>query len=109
MINRGEIYAASERGVLTRKPRPVLIIQNDRANETHSTINVCLFSTSLSGLNQFRISIAPSPENGLAEFSEVQVDRIFSYRAESLQDRIGQLSHDNMRQIDTALRRWLDL
>jgi mRNA interferase MazF len=109
LIKRGELYAASELGLLTRKPRPVLVIQNDRANVSHITVNICLLSPILTGLNQFRVAIAPNADNGLDNHSEVQVDRNFSYRVESLQSKIGSLSKHDMLAVDAALRRWLDL
>jgi mRNA interferase MazF len=109
LLKRGEIYEASEKGVLARKPRPVLVLQNDRANAAHLTITICLLSTQLTGFDGFRVLVAPSEGNGLESASEVQVDRIFSYRPESLIQRIGVLSSVDMERVETALRRWLEL
>jgi mRNA interferase MazF len=109
LIKRGEIYEASEKGVLTGKPRPVLILQNDHANVGHLTITVCLLSTQLTGFDAFRVLVTPSQGNGLNAASEVQVDRIFSYRSESLVQRIGSLSGVEMERVEIALRRWLEL
>jgi mRNA interferase MazF len=109
LIKRGELYEASEKGVLTRKPRPVLVIQNDHANVAHQTITVCLLSSQLTGFDGFRILLDPTEGNGLKAASEVQVDRIFSYRPESLVQQIGALSRNEMERIENALRRWLEL
>lgn len=109
MIRRGAIYSASEKGVLTSKPRPVLVVQNDPANQVHSTVTICLVSTTLSAQSLFRVTIAPSAENGLVEPSEVQIDRLFSFRRASLDDRIGILSRGDMDRVEEALHRWLDL
>jgi mRNA interferase MazF len=109
LLKRGDIYEASEKGVLTSKPRPVLILQNDRANVAHLTITICLLSTHLTGFDGFRVLVTPSYGNGLKTATEVQVDRIFSYRPESLVQRIGALSRADIERVETALRRWLDL
>jgi mRNA interferase MazF len=109
VIARGAIFSASEKGVLTGKPRPVLIVQNNRTVDIHSTITVCLISTVLSGQSLFRIAIVPSEENGLDAPSEVQADHIFSFRRENLDRPIGTLSAADMSRVDAALRLWLDL
>lgn len=109
MIERGAIFVASEKGVLTSKPRPVLIVQNDVANAIHTTVTACLVSSALTGKSSFRVPLLPSGENGLESPSEVQVDRIVSYRRESLDALIGHLSSDDMRRVGAALKRWLDL
>lgn len=109
MIERGAIFSASEKGVLTRKPRPVLVLQNDRANRWHSTITVCLLSSILAGNSLFRILVAPDAQNGLEQPSEVQVDRTFSLQRGSLEKRAGMLSPADMQRVSEALRRWLDL
>ena len=61
------------------------------------------------GFDEFRILVAPSKENGLLAASEVQVDRIYSYRPESLIERVGALSRAELERVETALRRWLEL
>lgn len=109
MIERGAIFSASEKGVLTAKPRPVLVVQNNTANRLHSTITVCLISTVATGQGLFRVAVAPNPENGLLEQSEVQADRIYSFQRENFRERIGTLSAADMVRVEQALRRWLDL
>jgi mRNA interferase MazF len=108
-VRRGEIWTASARGSYTAKPRPVLIVQNDLANTHHSSVVACLLSADLTGADAFRIAIARSPENGLKEDSEIQVDRVFSFRREGIKERIGALSSLDLQRVEHALRRWLDL
>ena len=109
MVERGSIYIASEKGTLTRKPRPVLIIQNERVNSFYTTVTACLISASVSGMANVRVLVAPTLGNGLKEPSEVQADRIVTYQRESLDDFVGRLSPDDLRRVDLAVRRWLDL
>lgn len=109
VIARGDLFIAAERGVTTTKPRPVLIIQNEISLPTHPTLTVCLLTTTLRGESLIRLPITPSPQNGLDEASEVQIDRVFSFQRDSLDKRIGTLSQDQMELVDEALRRWLSL
>jgi mRNA interferase MazF len=108
LIERGAVFIASEKGVLTRKPRPVLILQSDEVNAFYPTITLCLISATLTGQHVFRVPVAPSARNGLREPSEVQADRIFSFQRESLDSRIGELDEPDMTRVETALRLWLD-
>jgi mRNA interferase MazF len=109
VIARGDIVVAAQRGPLTSKPRPVLVIQNDAAAAEHVLISSCLISTDLVGAGLFRLAIAPTPDNGLADVSEIQVDQIHTFRRTSIAKRIGHLSPDDMVRVDEALRRWLSL
>ena len=108
MIERCGIYWASEKGALTGKPRPVLIVQDTRA-QAHSTITICLISTVVAPAAFFRVLIEPTAENGLDRISYVQVDRLFSFKRDSIDHRIGALSATDRSRVDAALRRWLDL
>lgn len=99
----------AERGELTGKPRPVLIVQTDIAAALHSTVTICLISSSLTALGHFRVPVAPTPANGLRQPSEIQVDRLFSLRRENIVQRLGALDAATLAQVDAALRHWLAL
>ena len=109
MISRGDILIASERGVLTGKPRPVLVVQANAPARVHPTVTACLISTRLTDRNLFRIAIQPTSNNGLIEPSEIQVDHLFSFSRSSFDRRIGCASTADMKRVDEALRRWLSL
>jgi mRNA-degrading endonuclease toxin of MazEF toxin-antitoxin module len=108
MIERGAIFWGSEKGVLTGKPRPLLVLQNSLAAD-HTSVSVAFISSALAPPVWFRVRISPNDSNGLLLPSEVQVDRLFSFRSSALERRIGILNRDEMAQVDSALRRWLDL
>lgn len=108
-MKRGEIHLAAERGALTGKPRPVLIVQTDIAATLHSTVTICLISSSLTALGHFRVPVAPTPGNGLRQPSEIQVDRLFSLRRENIVERLGRVDSAILGEVDAALRRWLAL
>ena len=67
-MRRGEIWTAAGGGDYTGKPRPVLVLQDDRF-EAMDSITVCPLTTDADDLPLFRILIEPSERNGLDETS----------------------------------------
>jgi len=109
VIARGDILIAAQRGEMTGKPRPVLVIQNDLAAARHAAITACLMTSDLTGSGLLRLPVVPSAANGLRDITEIQIDQIHTFRRTSLAKRIGCLSQSDMAQVDEALRRWLSL
>jgi mRNA interferase MazF len=85
----------------TSKPRPVVIIQDDRFDATTSII-VALITTDRTDLPLFRIPIEPGELNGLRQPSAVMTDTVMTIRRDQLGARIGRLSDEHMVQIDRA-------
>ncbi|HVW20623.1 MAG TPA: type II toxin-antitoxin system PemK/MazF family toxin [Opitutaceae bacterium] len=108
MLSKGDIVTAVLPGNYG-KPRPAVIVQADPYAETHASLTVCPFTTHLTGLRFFRIAVAPDQNNGLAQPSEVMVDKIGSIGRDRIGNRIGRLSPTDKRAIDEALYRWLGL
>jgi len=107
--NRGDIVTVAGPGDYTGKPRPAVIVQADLFNETHGSVTVCLLTTTLVAAPLFRIAVAPSPDNGLREPSQVMVDKLASVRREALGRRLGSLDAGTLLQVDRALGLWLGL
>lgn len=63
-MRRGEIYTAAARGTYTGKPRPVVIVQDDRFDATAS-VSVCPLTTSPIEAPLARIAVELSPTTGL--------------------------------------------
>lgn len=103
------MVVAAERGRLTAKPRPWLVLQADAFNDEHPSITLCLITSELTGAGLFRISVEPSAANGLAGESEVMVDKLFTLGRGSIRQVIGRLEPEAMARVDVALRGWLDL
>src|SRR5262245_32175083 len=72
-VKRGEIWTASSGRDYAGKPRPVVIVQDDRFGETNS-ITICVFTTDPTDAPLFRIAVEPSATNGLAAVSRLMVD-----------------------------------
>ena len=101
-MRRGELWVAAGGGDYTGKPRPVVIVQDDRFEASHS-VTVCALTSNPADAPLFRIVLSPSPGNGLHEDCRVMVDKIATVRRERLSRRIGSLSDTDMRRIDRAI------
>lgn len=107
-MTRGEIYTAAARGAYTGKPRPVLIIQDDRFDATAS-VTVCPFTTSPIDAPLIRIPIEPSDTNGLDRPSSLMVDKITTMPRAGLGERLGRLRDDELVQLNRSLMVFLGL
>jgi mRNA interferase MazF len=107
-VRRGEIYTAAARGPYTGKPRPVLIVQDDRFNATAS-VTVCPFTTSPVEAPLLRLPIDPSEENGLDQSSQIMVDKVTTVPRSSLGDRLGKLRDDEFVALNRSLLVFLGL
>jgi mRNA interferase MazF len=107
-VRRGEIYTAAARGPYTGKPRPVLIVQDDRFDATAS-VTVCPFTTSPVEAPLLRLPIDPSEENGLDQPSQIMVDKVTTVPRSSLGDRLGKLRDDEFVALNRSLLVFLGL
>lgn len=107
-MTRGEIYTAAARGPYTGKPRPVVILQDDRFDATAS-ITVCPFTTNPVEAPLIRLPIDPSNENGLDQPSQLMVDKVTTVPRSSLGERLGRLSDDELVALNRSLIVFLGL
>lgn len=107
-MRRGEIYTAAARGPYTGKPRPVLIVQDDRFDATAS-VTVCPFTTSPVEAPLLRLPIDSSSENGLDQPSQIMVDKVTTVLRSSLGDRLGKLRDDEFVALNRSLLVFLGL
>src|SRR4029078_1948888 len=52
------------------KPRPAVIVQTDAFPESHASVVVCQLTSDLADAPDFRVTIEPTPENGLRHTSQ---------------------------------------
>ena len=107
-MSRGEIYAAAARGVYAGKPRPVVIVQDDRFDAT-SSVTVCPLTTNPVDAPLVRIPIEPSDDNGLDRPSRLMVDKLTTVPRSSLGERLGRLSDAELVQLSRSLVVFLGL
>jgi mRNA interferase MazF len=107
-VRRGAIHTAAARGSYTGKPRPVVVVQDDRFDATAS-VTVCPFTTNPVDAPLVRIPIEPSNDNGLDRLSSLMVDKVTTVPRSSLGDRLGRLSDDELVQLNRSLMVFLGL
>ena len=106
-MRRGEIWTVSGAGY-AGKPRPAVIIQDDRFDATES-VTVCVFTTDETEAPLFRLPIVPSASNGLHDTSRLMVDKITTVSKKRLGERIGRLEGAATARLDRAILVFLGL
>lgn len=78
-MRRGDVVTVAAPGDFG-KPRPAVIIQGDVLNRTASSTIVALMTSHLQDAPLLRLTIEPTPENGLSLLSQVQINRLLTIR-----------------------------
>jgi mRNA interferase MazF len=101
-VRRGEIWTAAAGGGYTGKPRPVVIIQDDRVEATAS-VSVCAFTTDPTEAPLLRLVVQPDEINGLHEKSSLMVDKITTIPRSKLGQQLGRLGDDDIVRLGRAV------
>lgn len=107
-MKRGEIWTAAGGKGYSGKPRPVVIVQDDRFAPTGS-VTVCPFTSDPTEAPLLRLPIAPSENNGLKTASRIMVDKLTTMAREQLGSCIGRLGDDDMVRLNRAILVFLGL
>ena len=106
-MNRGELWTVAG-GVYASKPRPALIIQDDRFSGTDSVTVLPLTSVAVDA-PLLRLPIAPTPTAGLREPRYVMIDKLTTVRRVNMRDRLGRLSANQLIEVERSLLVFLGL
>jgi mRNA interferase MazF len=107
-VKRGEIWTASAGSGYAGKPRPVVLVQDDRFDATRS-VTLCAFTTDPTDAPLLRLLIEPSEINGLQAASRIMVDKITTVPKEKLGTHIGRLADEDLLRLNRALLLFLGL
>jgi mRNA interferase MazF len=107
-MRRGEIWTAAGGRDYAGKPRPVVIVQDDRFDATDS-ITVCAFTTDPTEAPLFRLPVAPNERNGLRSACRLMVDKITTVAKTKLGSRVGGLDDEDMLRLNRAMLVFLGL
>lgn len=107
-MRRGDICIAAARGAYTGKPRPVVIVQDDRFDATAST-TVCPLTTNKVEAPLSRIAVEAAGVTGIEQPSTIMVDKITTVPRANVSDRIGRLEDSDLVRLDRALLVFLGL
>jgi mRNA interferase MazF len=101
-MKRGEVWTVSAGVPYAGKPRPAVIVQEDRFEAT-SSITICAFTTDPTDAPLLRMLIEPSDRNGLANASRLMIDKIATVPKSRLGKRIGKLNDEDVVRLNRAL------
>jgi mRNA interferase MazF len=107
-MRRGEIWTASGGKTYAGKPRPVVILQDDRFDATES-ITICAFTTDPTDAPLIRLPIEADDLNGLRAPCRLMVDKITTVPKSKLGQRIGQLGREDLVRLNRAVMVFLGL
>jgi mRNA interferase MazF len=107
-MTRGEIWTVSGGGDYAGKPRPAVIVQDDRFDATAS-ITICVFTTDPAEAPLFRLSVEPSQRNGLRNSCRLMVDKITTVPKAKIGSRVGRLDDEDVVRLNHAMLVFLGL
>jgi mRNA interferase MazF len=108
-VTRGAIVVVAARGAYTGKPRPAFVVQADLFTDMHASLTICPITSACIDAPLFRVALPPGARTGLAEPSQVMVDKLVSVPREAIGRTVGQCDADEMALVNDALRVWLAL
>lgn len=106
-MNRGEIWTVAG-GVDASKPRPAVIVQDDRFDLNDSVVVVPLTST-LVDAPLIRLPVAASATSGIERDSHLMVDKISAVRRSNVRGRMGRLTSAQLVELERSILVFLGL
>ena len=107
-MKRGEIWTLAGGPDYAGKPRPAVILQDDRFDSTQS-ITVCPFTTDPTEAPALRLPIEPNATNGLRTACRVMIDKIVTVPKEELGKEIGRLDDRDLARVSRSIVVFLGL
>jgi len=107
-VRRGDIHIAAARGTYTGKPRPVVIVQDDRFDATVS-VTICPLTTNPVQAPLTRIAVEPTAATGIELPSQIMVDKITTMPRANVRDHLGRLADEDLVRLDRAILVFLGL
>lgn len=106
-MRRGDIVTVAMTGDFG-KPRPALVVQADPFDQT-GTITVLLISGTLVDAPLIRLTVPPTPQNGLLKPSQIQIDKAMSVQRHRVGAVIGRLDDTTMLAVARSLALFLGI
>ena len=107
-MQRGDFVVVALRGE-AGKPRPALVVQADELFGNLPIIVVLPLTTDIADLPLTRVTVEPSPTNGLRAVSQVMVLRPQSAMRDKISLPIGRIDNATMLQVNRSLALLLGL
>jgi mRNA interferase MazF len=107
-MKRGEIWTVGGEKDYARKPRPAVILQDDRFDATDS-ITICRLTIDPTDAPLFRLPVEPTVRNGLRSVSRLMVDKITTVPKSKVGAQIGRLDDEDILRLNRAILVFLGL
>jgi len=107
-MKRGEIWTVAGGAAYVGKPRPAVIVQDDRFDASDSIV-VCPLTTDPTPAPIFRVSIQPSTQSGLRVSCRAMVDKVTAVPRKRLGRLVGSLAADEVKALNRAIFVFLGL
>jgi mRNA interferase MazF len=107
-MKRGEIWTVAGGAGYAGKPRPAVIVQDNRFDATDSIV-VCPLTSDPTPAPIFRLSIQPSAQSGLRAPCRMMVDKLTAVPRRRLGRLVGSLASEEVRTLNRAIFVFLGL
>jgi mRNA interferase MazF len=102
-MRRGDVVTVTAPGDYG-KPRPAVVIQSDVINQADpDSVILTLITGAVRHAPLLRLTIDPTPENGLQKASQVMVDKLVTVRREKIGNTVGRLSGKALLELNRLL------
>ena len=107
-MKRGEIWTVAGGAAYAGKPRPAVIVQDDRFDANDSII-VCPLTADPTAAPIFRLPVQPSTQSGLRSPCRMMVDKLTAVPRRRVGRPVGSLTSDEIRALNRAIFVFLGL
>jgi mRNA interferase MazF len=104
-MRRGDLVTVILQGAYG-KPRPAVVVQSDRY-EAMDSVTFLPMTSEVLPKQVFRITVAPTAENGLRESSQVMTDKCSTLPLTKIGSVFGRLGDFDLDRVDRALAAFL--
>ena len=91
------------------EPRPAVVAQADLFNETHASVTLVPVTSTLVDAPLFRLTVEPTPGNGLRSLSQLMVDKLTTVPRQRIGQTVGKLEDDLLTRLNRAMALWLGI
>ena len=106
-MRRGDFVTIATQGHFG-KPRPALVIQASLV-EDHPSVTVLPVTSAIVAAPLLRVTVQPSPENGLQKPSQVMVDKAVTVLREKVGRAFGTIEADALVEVERCLAVFLGI
>ena len=107
-MTRGEIWTVAGGAAYAGKPRPAVIVQDDRFDANDSVV-VCPLTTDPTPAPIFRLPLQPNARNGLKAPCRMMVDKLTAVPRSRLGRLVGSLASEDLKALNRAIFVFLGL